>query len=292
MAYHGDPERRGRSSRHKLPGWLIGTIVTFGVIVLVVVGLFAGSFFFLRDAIGSFERADSSMDAVAEQLGPIAEFRPDPSGLIPAERLELFLSAREDVSLARDQLEQSLAALSGEDEAGAVRKTVAGIRLLHRTADYITRRNETLLVSSMSFGEYYYLYTLAYYSWLGQSPMDGPSFRLVNEHGYVLDEVLQGTPEDEVRANRAELVRTSLNRLLLPSLRNQLADLGPGDERVEAWRQRLQAEIVALESDARRIPWQDGVPEQIASSLRVYRDRIEQGYSPMCNALEVGLARR
>ena len=40
------------------------------------------------------------------------------------------------------------------------------------------------------------------------------------------------------------------------------------------------------------VPTSPGVPEEIASSLDSYRHRIEEGYSPMCNALEAGLARR
>jgi hypothetical protein len=47
-----------------------------------------------------------------------------------------------------------------------------------------------------------------------------------------------------------------------------------------------------METDANRIPWEDGLPDVIANSLEPFRERLEQGYSVMCNALEVGVARR
>jgi len=54
----------------------------------------------------------------------------------------------------------------------------------------------------------------------------------------------------------------------------------------------FSAEIGALEGDVHRLPWQDGLPEIIESSLQPYRDRLDNSHSAMCNALEIGVARR
>jgi hypothetical protein len=58
------------------------------------------------------------------------------------------------------------------------------------------------------------------------------------------------------------------------------------------WRKALQAEIEAMESNRYRLIWQDGLPEVIQKSLEPYRQRLEDSYSPMTNALEISLKRR
>ena len=73
-------------------------------------------------------------------------------------------------------------------------------------------------------------------------------------------------------------------------LSNQL--FADEDPELQRWREELVTEIVALEADERRLPWEDGVPEMIATSLSPYRDRLDSTYSAMCNELEVGVARR
>ena len=79
-------------------------------------------------------------------------------------------------------------------------------------------------------------------------------------------------------------------------LKNQLAQLASGGEAGNpgsdtaagiAWRERLAAEIAALEADERRLPWADGLPEILEASLRPFRDRLETSYSPMINLFEI-----
>jgi hypothetical protein len=281
----------------KLPGWVKVTGV--GCIVVIVLGIASvvGTVFFFRDAIKQFETADSSMEDVEEQFGSIPAFHPRADGTILPGRIEAFLESRDTNTSERLKLERSLALLSGEGDAvrfAGIRKVTAGVRLLHGVARFLADRNAALLEADMGLGEYYYIYTLAYYPWLGKSPDDGPSFRLVGDSGYVLEEVRPDLTEAEVREVRTTLARESLNRLLLPVLRNQLADLEaegspPG---LQEWREALEAEIAALEGDARRLPWEDGLPTVIETSLEPYRGRFERSYSAMCNALEIGVARR
>jgi hypothetical protein len=264
-----------------------------GTMVLIVAGLIVGGMWFVRDAISAFEKADGTMSTIAQRYGPIQEFHPDPVGAVPAERIEAFLLVRERTKTQRNEIEQSLTALS-DNESGGLSRVVAGFRLLRQSAGLVARRGEVLLDNEMSLGEYGYLYSLVYYGWLGESPADGPSFQLVGDDGYVLEKVFEGTPEAEVREHRDEITRSSLNEMLLPVLRNQLIGLDaleegdPGDP----WRTRLAAEIAALESDPLRLPWQDGLPEVLEASLHPYRDRLANSYGPMSNAIEVGVLRR
>ena len=287
-------------------GWLMGCGIGCGALVLIVVGLVVASGFIFRDAIQNFEQADQSMETLAERFGPISEFRPDADGAIRPERIEAFLAARESVAAERQEMDRSLTALSADSETeggrsgrlprlptGVIGKTRAGVWLMHQLADFLRQRNEALMESEIGLGEYYYIYTLAYYDWLGKSPVDGPSFKLVGERGYVFEEI-ENLPESAVREYRTDVTRRNLNRLFLPVLRNQLNDLDAAEDpgELEPWRALLEAEILRLETDANRIPWEDGLPDVIAASLEPFRERLERSYGVMCNALEAGVARR
>jgi hypothetical protein len=278
----------------KMPRWAKVCGIGCGAVALIVVLLIASGFFFFRHSLKQFEIADRSHETVVDKYGPIPAYHPDPRGVIQAERIEAFLTARDLAAPAREKTEGSLAILSEGEDGIVLGKLWAGAGLLRRLADFHTRRNEGLLETGTGLGEYYYLYTLTYYSWLGKSPSDGPCFRVVGDHGYFLESAYEELDEPAVRDYRMDQVRTSLNRLLLPILRNQLSDLSEeesGDDQRE-WSEALSAEIAALEADANRLPWQDGLPEIIESSLQPYRDRLDNSYSAMCNALEIGVARR
>ena len=141
----------------------------------------------------------------------------------------------------------------------------------------------------MGLGEYSYIYVLAYYSWMGRSPADGPPFRLVGDSREVRgwDEEHWGKVDEfDVREDRMERMLRTVNRQVLPMLRNQLADL----DAAGPWRQALEAEIAAMEADPLRLPWADGVPEVIERSLAPFHDRLDQSYSEQCNALEFGMS--
>ena len=93
----------------------------------------------------------------------------------------------------------------------------------------------------------------------------------------------------EVRQRRRERALTYLNRQLHAMLRHQLAGVAAGNRNAESlqWHQTLAAEIRSLESDPYRLPWQDGLPQQLADSLAPYRTRLEASYSALANHLEL-----
>lgn len=278
--------------------WLLGCGGTFVALIVVAAALILGGVFFLKQSVEDFEQADRSIEEVAERFGPIAAFRAEPGGAISAQRLERFLEVRDEVAPVRAELQKNLVVLSGRDADGertggliATTRAVAG--LLGQLAGYVEGWNQSLLQAEIGHGEYYYIYSLAFYSWLEHSPADGPPFKMVSEDGYIF-ETVEPSDGPAVRAHRDDLTRRTFNRLLLPVLRDQFESLAEheGDESAGQWRETLAAEIAALEADPRRIPWQDGLPEEIASSLQPYRQRLEASYSEMVNALEAGIARR
>jgi hypothetical protein len=280
--------------------WIKLSGIGCAAVVLIVVALIVGAIQLFRSSLTGFEQADSVLEDVTEDYGPIEGFRAGPRGVIGSDRVESFLTARESITPAREEMEQTLAPLGGDDSGDrpvgvSVRKFVAGVGLLGDVAHFLHQRNQALLDAEIGLGEYYYLYTLAYYSWLGKSPDDGPSFKLVGDRGYVLENLeTLDEPESEVRGYRMEMARESLNRLLLPVLREQLSAVSDDDADgdLQSWQEAIAAEVEAMEADAYRLPWQDGLPPVIESSLTPYRDRLEVSYSAMCNALEIGLARR
>jgi len=101
----------------------------------------------------------------------------------------------------------------------------------------------------MGLGEYLYLYTLIYESWLGKPVDDGPPFVLVGG---------EARPNDwsspDVRQQRGDEIRTRLNRTVLPMLRNQLESLADAQTPVnDAWAESLRTEILLLEEDPLRL---------------------------------------
>jgi hypothetical protein len=160
-------------------------------------------------------------------------------------------------------------------------------QLIPQAIGFVAARGEALLEAGMGSGEYLYIYSVAYYSWLRKSPADGPAFPLVGDDGDGGQGHRGGRDEFDVREGRREVVLRRLNERLLPMLRRQLAAVDAGPPAREGWREALAAEVSALESDPFRIPWRDGVPEPLATSLEPFRRRLESSYSALCNPLEV-----
>jgi hypothetical protein len=270
---------------------------------MIALGLLVwAGFVYVKGIVDEANRAEELRAKVREQHGELSDFQPSPTGEIPRERIEAFLEARELMAEARREAEASFALLSSEDVEGA--EEVPGIvgRLLRwglgaariqgvtglvpHAIGFVSARAEALLEAGVAPGEYLYLYSLAYYSWLGKSPADGPAFRLVG--GDEGDD--QGRPggqdEFDVREGRREEILRYLNEHLLPMLRRQLAAAEEDPAVSEEWRERLAAEVAAMEQDPFRIPWRDGLPESLAASLEPYRRPLESTYSVLCNPLE------
>jgi len=47
-----------------------------------------------------------------------------------------------------------------------------------------------------------------------------------------------------------------------------------------------------MEADRYRLPWQDGLPDVIESSLQPFRSQLEQSYNKMTNPLELTFEQR
>jgi hypothetical protein len=294
-------ETKSRSSTQK---WLIGCGIGCGVIVVILIALGIGGFLFVKNIVHEFQDMETLQDTLIKQHGEMKEFCPEPDGSIPAERMETFLSVRSAFAPFREELESSFTKLSerqGTREidltrpkpgpGNVLRMIRLGVGLIPEIAGFFKSRNRALLDNDMGLGEYYYIYVVAYYSWLGKSPEDGPPFKLAgrDEEDDFWDE-----DEEELLEMRRDRIRRRMHRLILPMLHNQLERLNAGNmtQVSDKWQETLEAEIKAMDADRYRLPWQDSLPEVLEISLSPFRERLEASYGKMTNALEVAFEQR
>lgn len=268
-------------------------MLLLGVVTWIAVGL-------VLDIAEDMGRAEANMEKVYAAHGRVGDYVPPLNGAIPPERMEAFLQAREHMAPARAKTQGALELLSSQRPSmanvpgllgrmlgwgmGAL-KIEAGRNLGPDVVAFFADHGEALLEAGMGPGEYLYIYSVAYYAGLGKSPADGPAFVLVSED----EGESQGVERDafDVREIRREFVLRRLNERFAPMLRRQLEALEAEAGSDGSWHQRLGEEVAALENDRFRIPWRDGLPTALESSIAPYRARLEASYSTLCNPLEV-----
>jgi hypothetical protein len=272
--------------------WLVGCGIGCGVILLLLAAVIISGYFICRDVIHSFKDAEESMERLEARFGSVDEYCPEPGGEIPADRIMIFLAVRDTLKPMQEELVDEVTDFSREvgeadrrDRVGftrVFRLLRKGAKALPKFAEYIARRNRILYSSDMGFGEYTYIYTLAFYSWLGKDPADGPAFPIMEE-----EEDWGDLDEEEWRRNRRDRVIRVVHWDLLDILRNQLRKVeeDPG-QYSRRWVRDLRAEVQAMEEDRYRIPYEDGLPGVILESLEPYREQLEASYSPILNVLE------
>ena len=282
--------------------WLVGCGIGCGVVILIGIILIGVGYLFVKDTVSGFKETEASMKAIEEIHGDVEDFCPEPDGMIPAERIEIFLAVRDSMEWVGEEMVETLGTLVQDiDEVerrdspfwrilGIIRKGAGAIPQL---AEYFNTRNERLLDEGMGLGEYYYIYVIGYYSWLGKSPSDGPDFPMMGGeegrgYGWRVDDDEREAVED-VFEERGYRIRRRVRRMLLPMLRCQLEALQSDRSyrRMETWRLALEEEIEALEDDRDRLPWEDVLPAIIRDSLRPYRARLEASYNRLLNPLEL-----
>lgn len=279
--------------------WLLGCGIGCGVVIMLCVAVIAGGFFFVRDTMEGFDAAIETRGELVDQFGEIGEFTPTADGSIPRSRMETFVTVREATQPARDQVVKSFSGLpltkqeSREIDQQSFFTKLGTVFRIGRSAvglgahigSFFQQRNQALLDHQMGPGEYSYIYVLAYYSWLGQSPDDGPDN--ADRWSDDADSVEWELSEDDERGHGR--LKKRLYGNILKIMRNQFAALPTESEEpdLRQWRNRLEAEIEALEEDRNRIPWQDGLPEALAVSLEPFRQTLLSSYHPMANEFEL-----
>jgi hypothetical protein len=261
--------------------WLLGCGVGCGAVILLgILLMIGGSFVMMRP----FKKAITAREALDEKYGGQAEYTPTFDGAIAADRLETFLQVRQALMAKCGEFAQAERQFERLDELGEdppkrvileeffnLTKTVIGMG--PRMGDFFHARNTALLEAGMGRSEYTYIYVLAYHHHL---------------HPDIEDEDLMLGSRHLTR--RVQQVLAQILRNQLSSLEENAAaaaeDLATGGLDPESWRESLQNEVWLLENHPRRLPWQDGLPVAIASSLEPYRTRLDELYCEQTVAYE------
>lgn len=253
--------------------------------ILVVCALIGGvGYLFVRDIVQRADEMERLQKEVRTEQGGAEDYVTGPDGRIPAERLTAFLRVREYSAPVRTRLISSFdniaADLENVQQGGGflsiVRLFGRGVDVVPHFTEFYTARSEALLEARMGVGEYFYIYSLAYYTFLGKPLEDGPGVLLVRDDGRN-DEV----PAEEVPGRRRDLVLKRIHRVVRRSLENgRTAARGP-------WKELLDHELTLLRARPERIPWEDGMPAALSESLEPFRQDLEQQYSPLTNPLEL-----
>jgi hypothetical protein len=270
--------------------WLKGCAIGCGLLVLLGGVACWVTISMVGRLFEGLHRAEESFAALEDELGGVDAYTPPPDGGIAPERLNVFLEVRQACRPDREELEKAIAdfpaeELSGES-AGGFEKLRRGVGAVSRILDglgrYLTSRNQALREARMGLGEYTYLYGIAYHSWLGHRPAEGPVIVLDGREVSVLEHT------DSPLSPRA--VQRRYRRHLLSMLRRQLAAAETGQLEASDWREKLAEEIHRVEDDPGRVAWQDGLPETIAASLEPFREELEAAYSRTTNPAELPFA--
>ncbi len=234
--------------------WLAGCGIGCGaVLVLGIVGIVGGSFVMMKD----FKESITVRETLDERHGEQADFTPPGDGAVAPERMEAFLTVRENVMELCDEFTATAGKFAHLDEldddtpktealSDVMKLTGDVFMMMPRLGRFFQARNGSLLEVDMGLGEYTYIYVLVYRD------------RLPDEE-----------PGDRICAALRQM------------LRNQLA--GSDDIAMSAV---LEAEIARLEADPRSIPWQVGLPAVTAASIEPYRERLDAVFCPATVGLE------
>ncbi len=271
--------------------WALGCGGGCVLLGVVVAALALGGVILVRDSLESFDDAVKVRAELEGRHGAVGEFVPWAGGEIPPERIESFLAVRRETAAARRRMAEAFAVIPmSEDEARKldeqpagekVRGVVAVVRstlgMGARIGGFFAARNRGLEAHGMGLGEYTYLYTVVYHSWLGRPVDEGPITGR-DRQDRVTVEIQHGA---SVRRLHDDLVAM---------LRNGLESAGPGGE--GAWAATLSDELEAMAGDGSRVPWQDGLPPATVASLDPYRSRLEAAYDPVSNPFELAINTR
>lgn len=254
-----------------MKGCLKNTAIGCGALLLLGVGAF-GVLIFV--SVNPFGDAIAAREQLDNRFGDQADYRPPADGVIAPDRLDAFLSVRQAVSALCDgfreteQQFKSMEHLDDDEEVHgrevfgeALKTTRMALGLAPRIGELFEVRNQALLDAGMGLGEYSYIYAVAYHD------------RLVGPH---TGRLLFDDPDTNRRIRLA--LRSMLER--------QLEELRFADAPPESTA-ALEAEVAAMNEDPDRLPWQDGLPAQIAASVAPQRERLEALYCESAASLDL-----
>lgn len=263
--------------------WLLGCGIGCAAMIVLIVGLVTGGILYVRGKFQPLQEASNSRKAVIKAYGALESYVPPANGAIASERMEAFLSVRDALKNAQDQLDAGVARFDfdtlKQHSFGSFLRVLNDLsNVIIPIGTYMNQRNQVLLDKRMGLGEYAYIYTIAYHSWLGHAPDEGPPFMAkfrLQDRGQSVGNDSNISPES---------VRRRYRRVILRLLGNQLDSIKDSEQ--SPWRRMLKAEIDRIDRDPERVAWQDNLPHPIEESLKPYRNRLVSTYHSSANFFE------
>ena len=255
-------------AKKKIPSWLVGCGIGCAVPVVLFLGFLGGGIYYMNRLAGGVEQAIETRGVLNERFGEPVDYVPAADGAVPAERMETFLAVRTSLQPLCEKFDATfgaMGALSEKQEVtagelfGAFKSMMGTVPVI---SEFFQARNQALLDAEMGLGEYTYIYVLVYHA---SSEVPTPGSRLSTRVRIDFLGYLQAQAE---AAGSLEI---------------------PGGT---AFRSHLEREIAALEEDKGRVPWQDGLPETIAASLRPYRGSLDDLACPAAEELALSVSTR
>ena len=237
-----------------------------GVVVVLAAIVLAVPVFRVGNAIWKVKRVEQTLN---NTLGEARTYVPPLTGALAPERMETFLRVRTRVFANCPEFQgylDEVIRLEGLEEDPDVSKPesmkegLGGLKRLLQAGPGFLRfmevRNQALLDESMGLGEYMYIYVLAYREQL----------RLETDSRF-------SNFEDAFVGSRAR-------RDLASMIRNQLEAVEAardvsGDD---AWLMALRDQVALLATEEKPLPWETGLPPEIASSIDPYAAPLDALY--------------
>ncbi len=266
--------------------WLIGCGSGCAIVIVFLVFIVGGAIVFVRDKVRPLQEASDSRREIVAAYGAVHTFVPPPDGTIGTDRMEVFISVRDSLRGAQDHLDATLSNVDfgrmtqRKQSLGDVLRILNDVgNLIVPVGEYMGRRNRALLDRHMGLGEYAYIYTIAYHSWLGHPPEEGP--RVFAE----LSQRNRQRHSGDTGNFTPEAIRGQYRRLIVRLLENQLG--GMKDPVQKSLRDMVQQEIERVDRSLDRVAWQDNLPSSIEACLKPYRSRLESTYRTSTNCFEL-----
>lgn len=253
--------------------WIKGCAVGCGVLGVGLVLLIIGMTFSLRSA---FDDAHSDRRVLEDRFGAVDAYTPPVDGTVDPDRMEAFLMVRDGMADVQREIESvdremgEFEQLAAADEDPPMRVALPAVARLTRSmlglpwvfGEVERARNRGLVEAGMGLGEYSYIYLVAYHR----------------------QEV---APDEEAHLFGDTAINSRVRAELVEMLVRQLESAEIGLAADDEWLGRLRSEVAALEADQSRLPWQDGLPACIQTSVAPYRERLDAVYSASAAEFEL-----
>lgn len=262
-------------------------------IILIVLGVLVYNF--VKDTVDQVKQIEEVSSTLKQKFGNEEDFTPNFEQPQFEERLSMFLDIRDTLNIRSEKFYEEFGGLvdsvSGQETEKSFLESIGlvntGISMVPEMIKYYSNRNTLLLDYGMSLGEYYFFYFMSYYSFLKQSPGDGPPIRIFEDdhsknEGITFDIDSKDQKEEDIIAIRNFELSQKVNYLFKNHLENFMAKDSAGE-----FSNDVKIELEKLKQNRLRIPWQENLPKSIEPVFRSLELKIKKTYVKLVNPLEI-----